>query len=162
MLKSMFFAIAIMACSALTLPQTVQATPILTQELLDLNGNSLGMLSVDLGTIDDDGFIFEWLEFELFGFSELVSERFIASVDPENLAAGLNFFFFDVSDIDFTLALQGNFEFGAGTLEMRNFPEGTIISVDDIVLGNARLVSAPATLFLMLAAAGGLLLRRRD
>lgn len=161
MLKSILFAIAITALSAFTPLQTVQAGPILTQELLDLDGNSFGMITVDLANVDEFGDVTDWVELELFGYSPLVSVLFIAGFDPDDIYAGLNFMSFDVSDIDFTFAFQGYFEDGFGFLDVFT-PDGQFVTAGEFTLSNARLVSAPATLFLMLAAAGGLLLRRRD
>ena len=162
MLKSMFLAIALTALSAFTLPQTAQAAPILSQQLLDLDGNILGEISIDLDTVDAFGEVTEWFSFELFGFSPLENLFFIASFDPADLTAGLTFFSFDVSDVDFLYAFQGFFDSGFGFVDVFDVAAGQPVDFTEFTLSNARLVSAPATLFLMLAAAGGLLLRRRQ
>uniref|UniRef100_A0A486XQT1 PEP-CTERM protein-sorting domain-containing protein n=1 Tax=Rheinheimera sp. BAL341 TaxID=1708203 RepID=A0A486XQT1_9GAMM len=161
MLKSILFAIAITALTAFTPVQNVQAGPILTQELLDLDGNSFGVLTVDLASADEFGDITGWLNFELFGYSPLVNVFFIASFDVDDIYAGLTFISFDVSDLDDIFAFQGFFEGGFGFLDVFT-TDAQYIGATEFTLSNARLVSAPGTLLLILAAAGGLLLRRRQ
>ena len=69
MLKSIFFAVATVVLSSFALPQTAQATPIITQDFLLEDGSVFGTLSVDINDIDEFGTVLEWEMFELFGFS---------------------------------------------------------------------------------------------
>lgn len=162
MLKSILFALSALVLSSLALPQTAQAAPIMTQEFLFEDGTSFGVLSVDLDDIDEFGNVLEWEAFELFGFTIGESSLFLAEYDPLNLAAGFSFLNFDVSDISNSFAFQGFWDvaFGEGFMDIFS-TDGQFIDAGPFYLSNATLVSEPATVFLMLGAIGGLLLRRR-
>lgn len=163
MLKSILFALSALVLSSLALPQTVQAAPIMTQEFLFEDGTSFGVLSVDLDNIDEFGNVLQWEAFELFGFTIGESFLFLAEYNPLNLAAGFTFLNFDVNDISNSFAFQGFWDsaFGEGFMDIFS-TDGQFIDAGSFYLSNVTLVSEPATLFLMLGAVGGLLLRRRQ
>ena len=100
--------------------------------------------------------------FELFGFTIGESFLFLAEYDPFNLAAGFSFLNFDVNDISNSFAFQGFWDgaFGEGFMDIFS-TDGEFLDAGTFSLSNATLVSEPATVFLMLGAIGGLLLRRR-
>lgn len=162
MLKSIIFALSALVLSALAVPQTVQAAPIMTQEFLFEDGTSFGVLSIDLDNIDEFGNVLEWEAFELFGFTIGDAFLFIAEYDPANLAAGFTFFNFDVNDIGNSFAFQGFWDsaFGEGFMDIFS-TDGQFLDAGSFTMGRATLVSEPATVFLMLGALGGLLLRQR-
>lgn len=163
MLKSILFALSALVLSSLTLPQTVQAAPIMTQEFLFDDGSSFGVLSVDLDNIDEFGNVLEWEAFELFGFTITESFGFLADYDPFNLAAGFSHLNFDVTDISNLFTFQGLWEstFDEGFMFIYSI-DGEFLDAGNFYLSNAVLVSEPAAMFLILAAVGGLLLRRRQ
>lgn len=162
MLKSIVFALSTLLLSALPLAQSAQAAPIMTQEFLFEDGSSFGVLSIDLDNIDESGNVLEWELFELFGLTIGESFLFIVDYDPLDLAAGFTFFNFDVNDLSNTFAFQGFWDGALGEGFMDIFStDGQFIDAGSFALGRATLVSEPATVFLMLAAMGGILLRRR-
>ena len=162
MLKSIVFALSTLLLSALPLAPSAQAAPIMTQEFLFEDGSSFGVLSIDLDKIDESGNVLEWELFELFGITIGESLLFYVEYNPLDLAAGFTFFNFDVNDLSNTFAFQGfwDAEFGEGFMDIFS-TDGQFIDAGSFALGRATLVSEPATVFLMLAAMGGLLLRRR-
>jgi len=159
MLKKIMLVLAVMLAGVFAAPQSANAAPILTQEFLFEDGSSFGLISIDLDDIVA-GEVLNWDTFVLFGFDIGESFGFFADYDPANLAAGFSFLYFDVNDISGSIAFQGIFDTGLGFMDIFEVG-GDLLDSGNFTLSRARLVSEPATLFLMLGAAGGLLLRRR-
>ncbi len=164
MLKTLLFALTVLVASLFTVPQTAQAAPIMTQHFLFEDGTPFGTLSIDLNKVDEFGDVLEWEVFELFGFTIGESFWFSVGYDPLNLAAGFSWFSFDVNDISGTFAFQGFWDsaFGGNYLDIFAAPAGPFLDAGNFYLSRATLVSEPATVFLLLGAMGGLLLRRRN
>ncbi|MGP9799816.1 PEP-CTERM sorting domain-containing protein [Rheinheimera sp. NSM] len=174
MLKSILIALSVLLLSAVTLSQPAQAGPILTQEFLaeDAGGEiiSIGAISFDTDDLDEwfpgTGDLLAWESFTLFGF-EIDTSLFFVSVgfNPEDLYAGLEFISFDVTDVGMTMAFQGFFDLNDQSLPpqftMFNFISGELTVSDIFSPGQVSVVSAPATIWLLFASAGGLLLRQR-
>ncbi|CAM3657712.1 PEP-CTERM sorting domain-containing protein [Rheinheimera salexigens] len=165
MIKKSIFILMLALFSFSLMPQSAQAGPILTQELLieDPTGPiPIGWLSIDLDDIVA-GEVMQWNTFTLFGFDIGTSFGFFADYDPSNLAAGFTFLSFDVNDVTDTFAFQGfwDIDFAPGFIDVFTADDGDLLISESLVLGPASLVSEPATAFLFLMAAGGLLLRRR-
>lgn len=161
MLKSILFAVATVVLSSFALPQTAQATPIITQDFLFEDGTVFGTLSVDINDIDEFGNVLEWEMFELLGFTITDNFLFVAEFDPADLFAGFSFLSFDVTDAAGLLAFQGFWDTDFGYMDVFT-TEGDFIGDTNFVLGAASVnVPEPGTMFLLLASVGGLLLRRR-
>ncbi|NRQ43309.1 PEP-CTERM sorting domain-containing protein [Rheinheimera sp. YQF-2] len=174
MLKSILIALSLMFLSVVTLSQPVQAGPILTQEFFaeDAGGDiiSIGAISFDTDNVDEwfpgTGDLLAWESFTLFGL-EIDTSFFFVSVgfNPEDLYAGLEYLSFDVTDVGMTMAFQGFFDLNNQSLPpqftMFDFASGELTVSDVFSPGQASVVSAPATLWLLFASAGGLLLRQR-
>lgn len=174
MLKSILLALSILLISAGVLPQAALAGPILTQELLveDPFGDiiSIGALSFDTDDLNEEfpgsGELLAWESFTLFG-NEIDTNFFSVAVgfDPDNIFAGLEFINFLVSNIDMTILYIGFFDLKDPGLP----PEYTVLDLitdEDTVYSNfapgqASVVPAPATLWLLFGALGALVLRRR-
>ncbi|MDP2714609.1 PEP-CTERM sorting domain-containing protein [Rheinheimera sp.] len=174
MLKSILIALSVLMLSAVTLSQPAQAGPILTQEFLaeDTNGNtiSIGAISFDTDDLDEwfpgTGDLLAWESFTLFGY-EIDTSFFFVSLgfNPDNIFAGLEYINFDVTDIDMTIAFQGFFDLNNSGLPAEyttfDFATGEFTVFANFAPGRVSAVSAPATIWLLFAAAGGLLLRQR-
>ncbi|MBZ9611472.1 hypothetical protein [Rheinheimera maricola] len=160
MLRTFLFSVSILL-SSLVLPQQVYAAPILSQEIIDLDGNVLGNFAIDLRNVDGSGVITDWLVFNLTDFSPISIDSFFAEIDPTNLTSGLSLLFFDINDLSLQFLLQGFFEIDSGWFEVRDFNSGELISATGFTLSNAQLVSEPGTLLFLIASAFGLMLRRR-
>lgn len=161
MLKSILFAAATVVLSTFALPQTAQATPIITQDFLFEDGSSFGSVSIDLSKIDEEGYLLEWESFELFGYTITENVLFNLDFDAENLFAGFNFMLFDVTDSFGLFAFQGFFDTDFGYLEILTL-DGDFVRDLNFSLSTASVnVPEPGTMFLLLASVGGLLLRRR-
>ncbi|HEY9043761.1 MAG TPA: PEP-CTERM sorting domain-containing protein [Rheinheimera sp.] len=161
MLKSILFAVATVVLSSFALPQTAQATPIITQDFLLEDGTVFGTLSVDINNIDELGNVLEWEVFELFGLAIGESFEFVAMFDPADLFTGFSYLYFDVNEVSGTYAFQGFWDTDFGLLDIYT-PDGQFIDQGLFVLSAASVnVPEPGTMFLLLASVGGLLLRRR-
>ena len=161
MLKSILFAVATVVLSSFALPQTAQATPIITQDFLFEDGSLLGTLSVDINNIDEEGNVLEWEVFQLFGVDIAFAALFVAEFDPSDLFAGFSFLSFDVSDVGNILAFQGFWDTDFGYMDIFT-TDGEFVGDTNFVLSAASVnVPEPGTMFLLLARVGGLLLRRR-
>lgn len=160
MFRTFLFAVAIIL-SSVVLQQNAYAAPILSQEIIDIDGNVLGSFAIDLSNVNDTGEITDWLVFNLTGFASLSIGTLFAEIDPTNLASGLSVLFFDINDMALQFLLQGFFEFDSGWFELRDFDSGELISATSFTLSNAQLVSEPGTLLFLIASAFGLMLRRR-
>ena len=161
MLKSILFAAATVVLSTFALPQTAQATPIITQDFLFEDGSSFGSLSIDINDIDEFGNVLEWESFELFGYTITENFLFVVDFDAADLFAGFNFLSFDVTDSSGFFAFQGFFDTDFGYMDIFT-TEGDFVVDTNFVMSAASVnVPEPGTMFLLLASVGGLLLRRR-
>lgn len=174
MLKSIIFALSVLMLSVVTLSQPAHAGLILTQEFLaeDAGGNtiSVGAISFDTDDLDEfypgTGDLLGWESFTLFGY-EIDTSFFFVSLgfNPDNIFAGLEYINFDVVDISGAFAFQGFFDLNDPNFPpqftMFDFASGEFTVSDIFSPGRASVVSAPATIWLLFAAAGGLLLRQR-
>ncbi|WNO60195.1 PEP-CTERM sorting domain-containing protein [Rheinheimera sp. MMS21-TC3] len=167
MIQKSIFILMLTIFSFALMPQSAQAGPILSQELLidDPDGPvSIGFLSIDIDHIID-GEVMQWQTFNLFGIDIVNSFGFFADYNEFDLNTGFTFLNFDVSDFSNSIAFQGfwDLDLGLGFLDVFT-ADADFLFADSFFLGPvtaASPVSEPATAFLFLIAAGGLLMRRR-
>lgn len=166
MIKKLFFILILTIFSFTLVPQSAQAGPIISQELLmdDPAGPiSIGFLSIDIDHIIA-GEVMEWQIFNLFGFDIGTSFVFFADYDEFDFNVGFTFLNFDVSDLLGIFAFQGlwDLDLGLGFIDAFSV-DGDFLFAESFYLGPVTAVSPvsePATAFLFLIAAG-LLMRRR-
>jgi hypothetical protein len=153
---------------------------LITQDILfddlttaDVVFETIGSITVETDNADAFGLIGSWETFNLFGF-DMITEAdsagditlfggFEAIVDEQNLAAGIEFLFFDVTESNFEFfnfsglvdtAFGGNylidvFDFGGG-----------LYAYGDLALGTAK-VSEPPMFLLFFSGLMVLFLKRR-
>jgi hypothetical protein len=174
MLKKIFLTVSVLLLSTVCLSEKAQAGPILTQDfqITDTNGDivNIGSISFDTDNLDEffpgTGDLLQWETFSLFGF-DIDNSSFFVNVgfDPSNIFAGLEYILFDVTDIDMTIAFAGFFDLldplAPPFISVFNLTTGELNEFDNFTPGAASVVSAPATFWLMFAAAGAVLMRRR-
>jgi len=174
MLKSVFFAISALIMSAVCVPQSAIAGPILTQEFLaeDVNGDvfTVGLIRFDTAQLEEffpgTGELLQWESFTLFGLEMDASVFFVSlGFNPADIFAGLEFISFDVNDISQTFAFNGYFDLfdqgSAPLLTVVNQTTGDFFEFTAFAPGNVSVVPAPASAMLMFIGLAGLLMRRR-
>ena len=161
MLKNLLGVTAILLLSFVLLQPQVQASPIVNQQLIDIDGNILGHFAFDLNDVDADGLVLSWLSFDLTGFSPVEVFTLLAEVDPFNLSNGISLLFFDATDQSVSFVLQGFYELGDGLLQVLDINTGEVLSETPFSLQIASSVPAPAAFLLFALSAMGLLLRRK-
>lgn len=174
MLKSFVIALSALVLSAVALPQSAIAGPILTQEFVtqDSAGNMfvVGSISFDITKLYEfapgTGDLLEWQSFTLFGL-EMDPTSFYVSLafNPDDIFAGLEFFSFDVNDVSFSYAFQGFYDLFdqnfSPLFAVTGLGNGDYLEFTGFMPGAASVVPAPASGWLFVIALAGLLLRRR-
>ena len=116
---------------------------LITQDILfDDQGTwtAVGEISVDTADADAFGYISAWNSFNLFGFDLLTVAQsggglFETEVDLTNLAAGLQFLTFDLSDTQGNYAFNGIVDANFSFLDA--FTSNGIVLFGEIKLGDA-------------------------
>ena len=162
MLKSFVIALSALVLSAVALPQSAIAGPILTQEFVtqDSAGNMfvVGSISFDITKLYEfapgTGDLLEWQSFTLFGLE----------MDPTSFYVSLAFSF-DVNDVSFSYAFQGFYDLFdqnfSPLFAVTGLGNGDYLEFTGFMPGAASVVPAPASGWLFVIALAGLLLRRR-
>ncbi|WP_018984633.1 PEP-CTERM sorting domain-containing protein [Salinimonas chungwhensis] len=152
---------------------------LISQDVLDVfTGDKLGSVTVRLNNnLFDTGLVssafgddVEVVDFELgdlYSWGDELDVIFAdVDIDTNDLSAGIQFLNLDSNDVGFgpfTWGYQMNYEafFGDGFLDIFQVSDGTLVDFYTITLGQATVVPAPATMGLMILAAGAIFIRRR-
>lgn len=174
MLKSFVIALSALVFSAVCIPQSAIAGPILTQEFIaeDSAGNlfTVGSISFDVANLNEfapgTGELLEWQSFTLFGLEMDPSFFYVSlSFNPDDIFSGLEFFSFDVTDVSLSYAIQGFYDLFdqnfSPLLDVTDLASGDYFEFSGFAPGAASVVSAPASVWLFGIALAGLFLRRR-
>lgn len=133
----------------------------------------IGNVTINLDTMDDAGFVENtWESFSFFGYEvdtfDPVFDTFLAAVDVNDLAAGLNFLYFDVT-VFADLSFSGVIDAYAIdpvleniTFSLFNNANEALYDAGTLAFGKATAVPTPATLVLFLTAVAGLVARRKN
>jgi hypothetical protein len=147
---------------------------LITQDFIsDLNGDIIGSITIntDPSEVADFGLrdVFSFEEFNFFGLDMLApgvadANQFYASFDAADYSLGLQDLVFDLTDVLGLYAWNGEYFFGAGAVDafaLSGTPDPEFALYSAFTLGEATVVSTPATLVLFLTAVAGLASRRR-
>ncbi|WDE06584.1 PEP-CTERM sorting domain-containing protein [Thalassomonas viridans] len=139
--------------------------------------SSIGEISVDTADADEFGFLGEWDSFNILGFNFWSVEEaaaqgfgngvFMAVLDLADLAAGIQFLTFDVTESNLsTYAFNGLFDVAPGQYFIDAFNANGIALFGEFKLGDAVVTGAevpePQTALLLLMAVAGLMVRRKS
>jgi hypothetical protein len=131
----------------------------------------IGNITINLDTMDDWGTVEgTWQSFSFFGYEVDAFnpewDTFTAVVDADNLTAGLNFLYFDVTvfaDLSFAGVIDA---FAPAedsiTFSLFNNANEALYDAGTLAFGDVSVVPAPATLVLFLTAVAGLASRRKN
>ena len=159
---------------------SVSSATFITQDILfddltttDVAFETIGEITVDTDKADNFGLIGSWETFSLFGF-DIITEAeangdftlfggFEAIVDSNDLSAGLEFLFFDVTENNFSFFnFQGLIDTATGDnfiIDVFDF-SGGLYAFGDLALGTAK-VPEPPMLALFFAGVMAIFIKRR-
>jgi hypothetical protein len=129
----------------------------------------IGNITISLDNMDVDagfGYVYDtWESFTFYGYeADPVPDQFIAIVDVDNIAAGIEALDFDVTLFS-TLSFNGFIDAfdpaGSINYSFFNNADASLIDTGALAFGNATVVPAPATLVLFLTAVVALTSRRK-
>jgi len=130
----------------------------------------IGSVTISLDTMDDWGTVENtWESFTFFGYEadafDSNWDTFTAIVDPTNIAAGLEFLYFDVTlfaDLSFHGVIDVASVDDSYTLSLYNNANAELYDAGTLAFGDVSVVPTPATLVLFLTAVAGLAARRKN
>ncbi|GGW86224.1 MYXO-CTERM sorting domain-containing protein [Alteromonas halophila] len=152
---------------------------LITQDVLDLfTGDRLGSITVKMNDnlyntgfassgFGDDVRVVNFELGDLYSWGDELDIIFAdVEIDTNNLFAGIQFLNLDTNDVGFgslTWAYQMDYDafFGSGFLDIFQVSNGGFVDFYTITLGQASVVSAPATMGLLVLALSAVFVRRR-
>jgi hypothetical protein len=142
---------------------------LITQDILDGNGGSIGSISINTNNVDEFGEVLSWEAFNIFGIDMSAPDvadgsQFLATFEAADFSLGLQDFSFDLIDTLGAYAWSGQFWEGFGdfvAFDLGVTPDPAFAGYVEFTLGEATVVPTPATLVLFLTAVVGLVARRK-
>lgn len=170
--KKLLFAVTLTLSSLGVTSFSANAGVIVTQDIFSGFGQ-LGTVSIEIADSDvNNGLVsvFDFVEIEIFGLGSFGLEvyDFEAVIDGDNVAAGLEFLYFDLEELLFTdnwsyQLIFDAFDTAANFLDIFDSAGAPVYFSDQVSLGDAQIsyVSEPSLIALFGLALVGMGVRRR-